>query len=107
MLQCVLQLCCSVLHVGAVECVCGVFSRFSGPGIHSVLQCVAACCSVLQCIAMWCSLLHCVAVMLQRVAVMLQRDAAMLQYVAVMLQCFTCLGCGVCRSHVLSIPWAC
>ena len=29
---------------------------------HSVLQCVAVCCSVLQCVAVCCSVLQCVAV---------------------------------------------
>jgi len=29
---------------------------------HSVLQCVAVCCSVLQCVAVYCSLLQCVKV---------------------------------------------
>ena len=31
-------------------------------GLHSVLQCVAVCCSVLRCAAACCSVLHCVAV---------------------------------------------
>jgi len=34
----------------------------SSASLHSVLQCVAVCCSVLQCVAVCCSVLQCVAV---------------------------------------------
>jgi len=43
-----------------------------GECVHTVLQCVAVCCSVLQCVAVCCSVLQCVAAccsMLQCVAV--------------------------------------
>ena len=57
-LKCV-AMCCSVLQRAAVFCV--AVPRSSGKSLrHTVMQCVAVCCSVLQCVAVCCSVLQCV-----------------------------------------------
>jgi len=52
-LQCVAR-CCSIQGHECSFALC--------PGMMSMLQCVAVCCSVLQCVAVYCSVLQCVAV---------------------------------------------
>jgi len=47
--SCILNMCCSVLHLLQCVAVC-----------YSVLPCVAVRCSVLQCVAVCCSVLQCV-----------------------------------------------
>ena len=60
MLQCDVLLCISIGMPAArgPESARGDIHRVQ----HTVLQCVAVCCSVLQCVAVCCSVLQCVAV---------------------------------------------
>jgi len=59
--------------------------------MHTVLQCVAVCCSVLQCVAVCCSVLQCVAVDIMLIA---------LVHVRTRIRIVVCCKCVVCDARV-------